>query len=295
MKPIIFNNPYLGKYVNSYLLQNDEFNVFVDTGLFRQNRMLMRDYLEDGRKNVVLSTHGHWDHIGMHADIQKRGGVLYAHAGDERFYRDFDWHWRVLFGQFANDYAIPRERWEAVHYDIGAPLTPDVSIKDGDTLVFGDIRITVVGLPGHSNGSVCFLETTSGMLFTGDGLMGDGFFGGVPQYCDFDAYLASMESIAKLEAEAVYTDHSEPLRGADLASTARAGMAGAERIEALVREHVGKCRGGISVGNVARAVCDSERKAMGCGVCTTALSHLRRMRESEDRVHECLEGYICGI
>ncbi len=49
----------------------------------------------------------------------------------------------------------------------------DITVKDGDTVVAGDVSLNVIHTPGHSPGGICLLG--DGNLFTGDTL----FVGGI--------------------------------------------------------------------------------------------------------------------
>jgi glyoxylase-like metal-dependent hydrolase (beta-lactamase superfamily II) len=48
------------------------------------------------------------------------------------------------------------------------PVSPDILVKDGDTITAGTIELRVIHTPGHTPGSVCYL--VSNHLFTGDTL-----------------------------------------------------------------------------------------------------------------------------
>jgi len=295
MELLTFNNPYLSNYVNSYLLRDGDWDIFVDTGLYRQNKELYAPYLSDGKKKVVLSTHGHWDHIGMHAEIRSLGGQIYGNDGDRRLFQDHKWHWDLLFGQFKNDFDLPQARWDTFWNEIGGECDIDVHVRDGDILEFGNLSFKVIGLPGHTNGSVCYYEQKNGILFTGDGMMGDGFFKGIPQYCNYDAYRRSMQKLADMKVNVTYTCHTDPLQGEiALKEFAQRSIACADRIEKMIRDYVNSTDGPVSVGEAAAICCTSEGKTIGGGACVTALAHLWRLRDENPRAAACVAGYMCG-
>ena len=90
MKPQVFSHPYLGIYTKCYLWQTEHYNVWIDTGL-KPNWADMEPCLQDGRKNVLLLTHGHWDHIGGVGGIAKAVDVkvvyLPGYVGADKNYR----------------------------------------------------------------------------------------------------------------------------------------------------------------------------------------------------------------
>src|SRR5712691_763416 len=51
-----------------------------------------------------------------------------------------------------------------------APVKADVLLKEGSELKLGDLVITTLHTPGHTEGSACFHVVTAGALFTGDTL-----------------------------------------------------------------------------------------------------------------------------
>src|SRR5207244_11984087 len=51
-----------------------------------------------------------------------------------------------------------------------APVKADILLKEGSELKLGDLVITTLHTPGHTEGSACFHIETEGALFTGDTL-----------------------------------------------------------------------------------------------------------------------------
>lgn len=290
MEVELLRYPYLGIYVNSFRLHSASGDVLIDSGLASGRSALECSANHD---SVLLSTHGHWDHIGNHGYLQKRGVCVYAHPGDLRYYSDHTWHWEALFGQFSEDFDLPAARRTTFVSEIGEEMTPECAIADGEVLSLGDLSIQVIATPGHSAGSVCYLVRETGDLFTGDSLMGEGFFGGLPQYADSLAYRDSMEKLTRLSVEKVYCDHNEPMPGSELRKKAEQGIACCERLEHRVREFVAGYRGPGErmLGEAVAAVCRAEGKKPGGGICVTVLTHLREMGEA-DEIRLALEKHI---
>jgi glyoxylase-like metal-dependent hydrolase (beta-lactamase superfamily II) len=55
------------------------------------------------------------------------------------------------------------------------PSIPAVELAEGGEVRFGDIRLTVLHTPGHTEGSVCLLDRDAGLLFSGDTLFAGGW------------------------------------------------------------------------------------------------------------------------
>ena len=285
-----FCHPYLGIYTKCYLWQTERYNVWIDTGL-RPNWEEMKDFLKDGRKNVLLMTHGHWDHIGGVELIRQHGGVVYAHPADRRHLTEMEWHWELLFGQFAQDFDLPPAR-KVTFWDSVETSDLDMPVADGDVLEFDQLRFRVIGTPGHSGGSVCYLEETSGKLFTGDSVMGNGFFTGTPQIENYPAYIQSMEHLKAFSVEEILTDHTDPLPGSELIPLLEKSQACAERMLNAVAQYAETAET-ISVSGAAKAIAQAEGKNVGGGTCVSAVGALKHLKDVS-QAQECANKYIFG-
>lgn len=128
---------------------------------------------------LIVTTHGHWDHMGDNAAVAEHTGAQVAvHPADA--YRLLDP--QPLYAPFE----IP-------------PSVPAVELAEGGEVRFGDIRLRVLHTPGHTEGSVCLLSNEDGLLFSGDTLFPGSwgrtdFPGGDPE-----AMAASIARLSTLE------------------------------------------------------------------------------------------------
>ena len=109
----------------------------------------------DWTLKLIISTHGHWDHIGDNAAVAAHTGAEIAvHPLD----RDRLEHPEPLFAPFD----IP-------------PSVPAVELAEGGLIRFGSLRLRVLHTPGHTEGSVCLLAEDDGILLSGDTLFAGGW------------------------------------------------------------------------------------------------------------------------
>jgi hydroxyacylglutathione hydrolase len=137
---------------------------------------------------LIVSTHGHWDHIGDNAAVA-------AHTGAEIAVHPLD-------RERLTDPQPLRAPFDIV------PSIPAVELAEGGEIRFGAIRLRVLHTPGHTEGSVCLLATDDGRLFSGDTLFAGGWGrvdlpGGDPA-----AMVASLGRLLELEdAVGVFPGH----------------------------------------------------------------------------------------
>ncbi len=100
----------------------------------------------------VLLTHGHIDHCGATAEVQKRFGVpVEGPHADDQFWID----------------QLPQQ---ASQFGFGAleSFVPDRYLSDGDEVSFGHVRMQVRHCPGHTPGHVVFFHQGHRLAFVGD-------------------------------------------------------------------------------------------------------------------------------
>lgn len=103
---------------------------------------------------AICITHGHHDHVGAIEELR----ALQENSIP------------VYVSQAELDFVASR------HPELPRgflPLPKDaIPLKDGETLSFGEITLTVIATPGHTPGSICYLLEND--LITGDTLFIDG-------------------------------------------------------------------------------------------------------------------------
>lgn len=104
----------------------------------------------DWALKLIVTTHGHWDHFGENAAVAEHTGAPIAvHPLD------------------AHRLTDPRPLWAPFEIP---PCVPAVDLAEGGEIRFGEVRLTVLHTPGHTEGSVTLWSADEGLLFTGDTL-----------------------------------------------------------------------------------------------------------------------------
>jgi glyoxylase-like metal-dependent hydrolase (beta-lactamase superfamily II) len=128
---------------------------------------------------LIVSTHGHWDHVGDNAAVAQ-------HTGAQIAVHPLDAHRLITPQPLFAPFPI-------------VPSVPAVELAEGGVVRFGEIRLRVLHTPGHTEGSVCLLDDDHGLLFSGDTLFPGGwgrvdFPGGDPE-----AMVSSLARLCGLE------------------------------------------------------------------------------------------------
>lgn len=119
------------------------------------------DHFAGEKIDLLLLTHGHFDHVADAAAVQRRHGCPVAcHAETTPMITDPGFFRRLGFPM-----------------DI-EPLQPDIILQGGPGQDFLGRTFDVLEVPGHCPGSLCFHSVADGILFGGDVL----FAGGVGRW-----------------------------------------------------------------------------------------------------------------
>lgn len=138
---------------NCYALIADGKAMVVDPGYSGE---AIAEQLKDVEVELIVCTHGHFDHVGGVAALKEATGAKFAMAE-----RD------IYMAMSVNENA-----WKfRVAPDRDAPY-PDIILKDGDTVGIDCCTFEVIATPGHSPGSVVLLgkNCADGIAFVGDTL-----------------------------------------------------------------------------------------------------------------------------
>jgi len=223
--------------VAAYLVVAPEGLTLIDAGLPGHwtdltSELAAIDRSLDDIKGIVL-THGDSDHVGFAERLRREHGIpVHVHSADADRARGGDkpktpmgpMRLGPTLGFFT--YALRKKGWRTEH------LTEVVEVADGDVLDLpGSPRI--IGLPGHSPGSIAVHVPIAHAVFVGDALTTRHVLTGqvgaqpAPFTDEPDRALESLDLLTNVDAVWVLPGHGAPWQGspADVAAAVRTAAA----------------------------------------------------------------------
>jgi glyoxylase-like metal-dependent hydrolase (beta-lactamase superfamily II) len=230
--------PFPPGSTNCYFIP-DSIPTLIDSGI---NIPEALQGLQDGLKKFgvaisdirrIVLTHGHADHAGA-------AGVIAAASRAPVFVHCRDKYWALIgreelrkknegfFHGFFEKAGVPEEiarEWTGAilsrfrkHF---APVSSMELLEGGEVFSFDRFKLKVFHTPGHTAGSICLLDETAGVIFSGDSLIkgtiphvsaelesGEG----LPRYYGLEQYEKSLELLGALPVRSVLPGHGAPFR-----------------------------------------------------------------------------------
>ncbi|HRE41539.1 MAG TPA: MBL fold metallo-hydrolase [Ignavibacteria bacterium] len=154
MKVIKFPvNPF---QMNSYIYydENSGDGVIFDPAVyFPEEKKKLDDILKTNNINIkkILLTHGHIDHI----------------LGNRYSKNKFDVD---IYGNDKDNFLIENAVKQGVMYGLEIEESPaiDVILNEGDKLDLKNTELRIIHTPGHSPGSICYIDDNNKLVFCGD-------------------------------------------------------------------------------------------------------------------------------
>ncbi len=194
--------------VNSYLIEEHGRAVLVDTGRNGFEEKVLAQCRKTKVELIVL-THGHVDHVQNTAYLRKELGVPVAlHKEDLNLIKD-NFKEPLRF-QGMLGMAVAEVTAKSSETDWIPEFTPEIFIDEGDWLKDYGINARIMGLPGHTRGSIG-IDLDEKAVIVGDALMNMFYPGLSLVYWDRAEMLKSADKISALGARKVYFGHGSPV------------------------------------------------------------------------------------
>lgn len=185
----------------------------IDTGTGLYDYAALVASLSDKRP-VNLQTHGHWDHIGSCFQFER----VLIHPEDARFLRAGDPNaaYRGHFGENGIPLDMVPDGFDLETASIPG-CEPTGALHDGDVIDLGGRTLEVIHTPGHSPGSVSFLDREARFLIPGD-VAKTGAILLMLEGGDARAYRQTLDRLVGLldAVDVIYSAHSDPMTPDDI-------------------------------------------------------------------------------
>lgn len=167
--------------VNAFLVEGEQKAALIDTGCGIGNLAETVRELTD-KPLIILLTHNHFDHAG---GVEQFPGVkVYLHPEDGKMLAQMDEMVKEMLGasdqnelrRFYIETRIPirypdadiNEMMKLIPKECGKMEFDWEPMTDGMEFDLGGRTLTAIHTPGHTEGEMCILDSTSRILFSGD-------------------------------------------------------------------------------------------------------------------------------
>ncbi|MDX2076726.1 MAG: MBL fold metallo-hydrolase [bacterium] len=209
----------MGGFMNSYLLDTGDGLVVIDTGISPKHIAILEKGLSERGWGIIdikhiLITHCHYDHIGGLTTLQtKTHAPTYAHPADSP----------VIRGEQLPAFPNPDELGAINRFALNGmknrkfpSARVDIEITDGQILSDIMPNLTVIHLPGHSNGQIGFWLPPEKLLIGGDVMMHIplGFGLRMPSRAaspNWEEAKRSIKRVATMDVDAICLGHGRPI------------------------------------------------------------------------------------
>jgi len=206
--------------VNAYLLRAREGFVLVDTGLFTgweklESALKAAGCLPDGL-NLVVITHGDFDHTGGCAQLQQRYGAKIAmHEADVRQVETGVSLEREIGFPLFKVIMFLRKVKRRGHTPEFQTFEPDLELTDGQSLEEYGVDAKILHLPGHTPGSIVVL-LANGDVIAGDTVSNMVKPGRSPFIWDRAQLRENIGKLKRMDLGTIYPGHGRPFTAAEL-------------------------------------------------------------------------------
>ena len=191
-----------------YLIVGSERAALIDTGTGMEG---LREAVEEITKLPVsvYNTHAHLDHAAGNNEFDR----VYMHPEEEiRARSGFPEDARIEFVELKCMYDPEREPLVQYARKHMIPYDPEYYIyyvDEGDVIDLGGVTLTPILTPGHTTGSMVYVDSAHGNAFCGDTLNPRSSIGMFPGSPTVAVYVKSLEKLLDLtpEVERYYVGH----------------------------------------------------------------------------------------
>lgn len=194
--------------VNCYIVENGSNGILVDTGKREFADQVIGQCRVHHVKLIVL-THAHFDHAENTARISDALGIPIGMNERDRNLIPSNAN-QALSAETLLGKAVLSASLRAFSVRAMPEFTPDILLKDGDSLTNYGISADIIALPGHTDGSIG-LDVDHAHLIVGDALMNMLYPTVSMLYHNKKEMLESAAKIGRLGVRKLYFGHGGPV------------------------------------------------------------------------------------
>lgn len=242
-----------------YLLHGKTRTILLDTGTAADPEALVLPYLASlgltaASLDLIINTHADADHVGGNAHLKRLNPHLAITCGqaDIGWIEDPSRMIAERYGAYRTEHDIVPDAGTHQWYVemLGKAQAVDWTWTGGETVRLGpDWVIEIYATPGHSAGHLTILDPRSRTA-----LMGDAIHGGIgrdlsdnptfPAYTDVEPYLATIETMRRLDPEILAGCHWSLMRKPEIEPFLDSSVAYVQRLDdALCAELAARSQG----------------------------------------------------
>ena len=195
--------------VNCYIVSDGDSAILIDTGK-KDNLDTVVEACKPYKIKLIVLTHAHCDHAENAADLSEILVAPIAMHKDDVNLIESNNNQSLAARAFLGKIILSASLKEFSRSKMKA-FTPSVFLKDGDDLTEYDISAKVIGLPGHTKGSIG-IDVDGKELIVGDALMNMFYPTVAMLYNDEKVMKDSAKKITGLGERIIYFGHGKPVK-----------------------------------------------------------------------------------
>lgn len=215
------------RYLNSYVILDDNRSMIIDTGFNRQECL---DAMMVGLQKIgvdlkcsdIFITHLHADHFGLAAKLATDSTLIYFSRPEKELMESWEGFdamiaYAVKNGFPEKDLRLAMDQHPGAKY--GSDWIPEMELLDDeDVILVGNYYFKCITTPGHTMGHICLYEPHKKILVAGDHILID-ITPNIQCWSDMQNplkdYLASLDKVAELPVDLVLPGHRRLIRNHD--------------------------------------------------------------------------------